>query len=71
MNDEHQSIDEAYAAHLHLERQFKDAMATFDAEIAAKRTGHDAYRHAEGLCRQLAESAAALLAQIDDMVGKL
>ncbi|WP_242414667.1 hypothetical protein [Sphingomonas panni] len=39
--------------------------------IAAKRTGHDAYRHAEGLCRRLAESAGALQARIDDMVSKL
>lgn len=71
MDDDHPSIDEAYAAHLRLERRFKDAMAAFDAEIAAKRTGHDAYRHAEGLCRRLAESAGALQARIDDIVGKL
>lgn len=71
MNDEHPSIDEAYAAHLCLERQFKDAMAAFDAEIAAKRTGHEAYRHAEELCGRLAESAGMLQARIDDMVGKL
>ena len=55
--NEHETIDEAVAAYGRLKGQFDAAMSRCEAELAAGRTGYEAYRQASTLAKPLADLA--------------